>query len=150
MKEKNPWIGGLLNLLIPGLGRYYAGDRLGGVLTLIIFPLALIALAVFVVPLLVSILVNATGGNPSEIAQSTMQGITALVIVLLWLAMFPSGYAFVKRYNKKRAASVPETKRPTEPQDPEAKLKKLQEMRSAGLITQEDYETKKADILSKM
>ena len=39
---------------------------------------------------------------------------------------------------------------PTEQELPEAKLKKLQEMLSAGLITQEDYEKKKAEILSRM
>jgi hypothetical protein len=150
MKEKNPWIGGLLNLLIPGLGRLYAGDKLGGCATMITFPLALAALAVFVVPLLVSILVDATGGRSRDITESTMQGIAGLIIFLLWLAMFPSGYFFVKRYNKKLAASAPESKSLTEQEHPEAKLKKLQEMLSTGLITQEDYETKKADILSKM
>jgi len=150
MKEKNPWIGGLLNLFLPGLGRFYAGDKLGGCATIITFPLALAALAVFVVPLLVPIVVDATGGDPGDIAESTMQGIAGLVILLPWLMMFPSGYLFVKRYNKKLVTSVPETKSPTGQEHPEAKLKKLQEMLSAGLITQEDYEAKKADILSKM
>lgn len=150
MKEKNPWIGGLLNLLLPGLGRFYAGDKLGGCFTMITFPLALAALAVFAVPLLVSILVDATGGSSRGITESTMQGIAGLIILLFWLAMFPSGYFFVKRYNRKLAASAPESKSPTEQEHPEARLKKLQEMLNAGLITQEDYEAKKADILGKM
>lgn len=146
MKEKNPWIGGLLNLLVPGLGVFYTGERSRGcgVFVSVMF---LVVLCPFVVPLFLGLTIEATGAS---ISQTTMQGIVGIAIVLLWLAMFPSGYFFVKRYNKKLAASVPETKGPTEQEHPEAKLKKLQEMLSAGLITQEDYETKKADILSKM
>jgi hypothetical protein len=34
--------------------------------------------------------------------------------------------------------------------DPKAKLEKLEEMRKAGLITQQKFETKKAEILAKM
>ncbi len=148
MKEKNPWIGGLLNLLIPGLGRFYAGDRAGCVVTLLTFPLVLAVCAYFPV-LLVDFL--RVSDYPGDIPQlSTLQGLAGIVIVLFWLALFPSGYFFVKRYNKKLATSVPEPGRPTEQEHPETKLKKLQEMLSAGLITQEDYESKKADILSKM
>ncbi|MFH2040486.1 MAG: SHOCT domain-containing protein [Chloroflexota bacterium] len=150
MKEKNPWLGGFLNLLLPGLGRFYAEDRMGGCLTMITFPLAVGALAVFVLPLVVAMVVDATGGNSADIAESTMQIIAGFVVFLLWLTLFPGGYLFVKRYNKKLAASVPELRGPLEQDQPEAKLKKLQEMLNAGLITQEDYEVKKAEILSRM
>ncbi len=36
------------------------------------------------------------------------------------------------------------------PDDPAEKLKKLKEMRDSGLITAEEYETKRAEILSRM
>jgi len=150
MKEKNPWMGGFLNLLIPGLGRFYAEDRLGGCLTMITFPLLIGALAVFVIPLIVAMLVDASGGNSGDIAQGTMQIIAGLVVFLLWLTLFPGGYLFVKRYNKKLAASVPGPYATQDQDTPESKLKKLQEMLNAGLITQEDYEVKKAEILSRM
>ena len=148
MKEKNPWIGGLLNLLVPGLGVFYTGERGRGCSVFVGF-IFLVVLCPFVVPLFVGLTIEATGASIS-ISQTTMQGIVGIAIVLLWLAMFYGGYSFVKRYNDKLAASVPETKRPTEQEGPEAKLKKLQEMLSTGLITQEDYETKKADVLSRM
>ena len=150
MKEKNPWLGAILNLILPGLGRFYAGDRMGGCLTMITFPLLMGALAVFVIPLLVAMLVDATGGNSGDIAESTMQIVAGLVVLLLWLTLFPSGYLFVKRYNKKLAASVPEPYATKDQDTPDSKLKKLQEMLNTGLITQEDYEVKKAEILSKM
>ena len=36
------------------------------------------------------------------------------------------------------------------PDDPAEKLKKLEEMRDSGLITSEEYETKRTEILSRM
>ena len=51
---------------------------------------------------------------------------------------------------KNLPAIQPTSPSTTEQELPEAKLKKLQEMLSAGLITQEDYEKKKVEILSRM
>jgi hypothetical protein len=54
MKEKKPWLAGLLSLLIPGTGRIYAGDTPVGIMILNSFPIAMIVLAAFVLPLITS------------------------------------------------------------------------------------------------
>ena len=57
--------------------------------------------------------------------------------------------ALIGRRSRQKVKSVPVTT-PVETEDTKARLQNLMNMLNDGLITQEDYEAKKAEILSKM
>lgn len=145
----NPRIGGLLNLLVPGRGAFYAGKRLRRFHTYTTYPVVVVVLGKVAVPLLADFLVDAACGDPGDIGQSTLQGIAGLVILPLWLSLFPTGVLCVKRHNKKLAPSEIEAKKLVEQGSSAVKVRKLQEMLNAGLITQEDCEEKKRDLVSR-
>jgi len=137
MEKKNPLVAGFLNLLIPGLGHLYLGRWPGCILWFFIYIV--------------------TGGilfslaNYVERFGKYQQGLPILIASLLYaFLLFSDGVTFATRQNKKVALTSHETKKSDEQEDTQAKLKKLQEMFNAGLITQEEYESKKTDILSRM
>jgi hypothetical protein len=137
-KKKNPLIAGLLNILIPGLGHLYLGHWPGCILWF--FGYAVIGGIVFFIA---SFVERSFGDH--------LQGLPTIILILLFVLMlFNDAFTFAKRQNKKAALAMPETKKSEEQEDTQAKLKKFQEMFNAGLITKEDYERKKADILSRM
>ena len=51
----------------------------------------------------------------------------------------------VVQFNAMAGAAIPAT--PETSSDPAARLRKLQELRNAGLLTQDEYETKRTEII---
>ena len=150
MRRKNPWIAGLLNVLIPGLGWLYTHGLLRFIVHLIlngVIGVAFLLVAnLLLAPILGMDVLEGTNASPQSI-QSTAIGIMGLLYVLM---LFSEGYGSARSRNRKLAASAGEAQKLQEQESLEAKLRRLQELASAGLITQEDYEAKKADLLDEM
>lgn len=137
MVKKNPLIAGFLNVLIPGLGHLYLGHWPGCILWFFLY-IAAGGVLIFL-------------ANYAEKSGHFQSGLPIIIAGILYaFLLFSDGITFANRHNKKAALAAPDTSKTDGPEDTQTKLKKLQEMFNAGLITQQEYESKKADILSKM
>lgn len=137
MSKKNPFIAGLLNVLIPGLGHLYLGRWPGCILWAFLY-IAAGGVLIFL-------------ANYAEKSGHYQSGLPIIIAGFLYaFLLFSDGVTFANRQNKKTALVTPDTPKTDAPEDTQTKLKKLQEMFNAGLITEQDYENKKTDLLAKM
>jgi len=93
--------------------------------------------------------VDATTGAQAELGvfplvlySGTIYGLAVFVVVMAILLLRPERKP---ARSQERAAPLP-----ARAEDPKAKLEALKEMLSTGLITQEDFDQKKKEILGRM
>jgi hypothetical protein len=141
MKKRNPIITGLLNALIPGSGHVYVNKAWGRFVPIFIGYCILI----YVAYLLGNAIQNLRN---SPLPAGLMPG---LLILAVLASLFFSGMKISNiRNDETKEAAYYESRRTNLPQDNEStKLKKLSKQREDGLISNEQYDSKKADIESK-
>jgi hypothetical protein len=141
MKRRNPLLAGLFNMLVPGSGHMYVGNNVG---KFILF---------FVVYSLVIFGAVLMGNNIQMVEQYTLpQGLcTSTLLLAIFAFLFYSGMKMASERNSQTDSSDHyQSLRPSvSKDDPVARLAKLQRQRDEGLISNEQQETKKAEIESK-
>jgi hypothetical protein len=141
MKKRNSIITGLLNALIPGSGHLYVNNDWGRFIPVFIG----YSILLFATYLLGNAIQNLRN---SALPAGLLPGLLILAVLVL---LFFSGMKISNiRNNETTEAAYYESRRTNSPQDNEStKLNKLSKQREEGLISNEQYDSKKADIESK-
>lgn len=141
MKRRNPIITGLLNTLIPGFGHVYVNGAWGNFIPVFLGNSILIIGAYFL------------GNAIQNIRNSPLPvGLCPSVLILAVLvSLFLGGMKISNiRNNETDDAAYYQSKRTLFPQENiSTKLRKLLKQRKEGLISEEQYDSKKANIESK-
>ena len=137
MENKNPLIAGLLNMVVPGLGYLYVNNETRRFVKTLIGGIA----AIVVLVLIGNVIQNSTS---ISLPQGVCPGALLLVVIV---PLFLNGQKLASQHNKKtvNAARYDATQRGTS----EARLARNQEMRDKRMISEEEYESRKAGITSK-
>ena len=134
MENKNPWLAGLYNSLVPGSGYWYvAKDRERFIRTLIF------GVAAFAVMILLGTIFQRTSGFPLP------QGLCPGILLLLVLApLFRSGHKAAIHHNSVLGVADQYTARQTGSND--AQLEKNQHLRDKGMISAQEFDSRKESI----
>jgi hypothetical protein len=137
MDKKNPLLAGLLNMLVPGSGYWYVNRDWGRFIRTLIIGIAAIATLI----ILGNITQNTTG---FPLPQGLCVG--ALLLIAL-VPLFLKGQKAAIHHN----LVLNNTSLYTERQhgNDEAQLAKNQDLRNKGLISKQEYDSRKGNIASK-
>lgn len=137
MDKKNPLLAGLFNMLVPGSGYWYVDqDRGRFIKTLIIGLAAATALIVL------GILIQNTTGFP--LPQGVCVGILLLFVLV---PLFQKGQQAAIHHNFVQDSAGLYNAR--QPGNDEAQLERNQDLRKKGLISEQEYDSRKDGITSK-
>ena len=137
MEKKNPLLAGLLNMLVPGSGYWYVDqDRGRFIKTLIIGRAAIAAMTV------VGISLQKTTGFP--LPQGVCVGILLLIVLV---PLFLNGQRAAVHHNFVMDNAGLYNAR--QQGNKEAQLAKNQDLRDKGLISEQEYDSRKDNIASK-
>ena len=137
MEKKNPLLAGLLNMLLPGSGYWYVDqDRERFIKTLIIGIAAIAALVV------VGNILQSTTGFP--LPQGLCIGILLLIVLV---PLFQKGQRAAIHHNFVQDNAGMYNAR--QPGNDEAQLARNQILRDKGLISEQEYDSRKDGIASK-
>jgi hypothetical protein len=126
MEKKNPLLAGLFNMLIPGSGYLYINNDRGR----------------FIRVLIVGIAIQHTQGYP--LPQGLCMGILLLIVLV---PLFRNGQNAANQYNFVIDNATMYNAR--QQGSSEAQLARNQTMRDKGLISQQEYDSRKDNISSK-
>jgi hypothetical protein len=137
MEKKNPLLAGLLNILVPGSGYWYVNrDRARFIKTLIL------GIAVILALIVVGNIFQSTTGFPLP------QGICiGLLLLIVLVPLFQKGQRAAIHHNfvLDNAGMYNARQRGTD----EAQLARNQNLRDKGLISEQEYDSRKDGIASK-
>jgi hypothetical protein len=137
MEKKNPLLAGLLNILVPGSGYWYVNrDRARFIKTLIL------GIAVILALIVVGNIFQSTTGFPLP------QGICiGLLLLIVLVPLFQKGQRAAIHHNfvLDNAGMYNARQRGTN----EAQLARNQNLRDKGLISEQEYDSRKDGIASK-
>ena len=137
---KNPLLAGLINVLIPGSSHLYINMDWGR-----FFRTFLAGVGVLVAGIVGGNLIQHTKGYPLPQGICTGAAVTVVVIVL-----FLGGLRTARERNSERSdANLYNAKRIVSHESDEIKYRKIQTMRDEGLISEQQYDEKNADVDSK-
>jgi hypothetical protein len=141
MKRRNPWLIGLLNVLIPGSSHVFVNNEWGRFIPIFFGGIVLL----FVSYLLGNAITDIRGVS---LPQGLCSGALILVIVVM---LFISGVRTTQTRNRETddAAYYLSKRAPTSRGDQATRMKDLQKARDEGLISSEQYNTRKEDINAK-
>ena len=140
MKRRNPWLTGLLNVLIPGSSYIYVSNDWGRFLPIFFGSIVLL----YVGFLLGNAITDIRGVT---LPQGLCPGALVLAIVAL---LFISGMRTAQARNREADdAAYYQSKRTPVNRDKVTRMKNLQKARDEGLISSEQYDTQKEEIGSK-
>ena len=137
MEKKNPLLAGLLNMLVPGSGYWYVDQNRGRFINTLIIGVAAIAALIVV----------------GTIFQNTMgfplpQGVCIGILLLLVLVpLFRNGQSAAIHHNFVLDNAAIYTTR--QHGTGEAQLARNQHLRDKGLISEQEYDSRKDSITSK-
>jgi len=137
MKNKNPLLAGLLNVLVPGSGYWYVDQDRGRFIKTLMVGIAAIAALIFLGNILQS-----TTGFPLP------QGLCIGVLLLMaFVPLFRKGQKAANHHNfvLDNAAMYTAKQRGND----EAQLARNQNMRDKGYISEQEYDSRKDSITSK-
>jgi hypothetical protein len=137
MEKKNPLLAGLLNMLVPGSGYWYVNQDWGRFIKTLIIGIAAIAVLI----ILGNILQNTTG---FPLPQGLCVG--ALLLIVL-VPLFLQGQKAAIHHNLVLNNATLYTDR--QHGNDEAQLAKNQDLRNKGLISKQEYDSRKDNITSK-
>jgi hypothetical protein len=138
-KNKNPLLAGLINVLIPGSSHLYVNKDWGRFLRAFF-----VGVGAYVVVILLGNLVEHTRGYPLP-QGILMSGLVMVVAVILFL----SGHkAARERDNEINDAAFYNSKRIVFYESDQMKRTKIQRMRDEGLISDQEYDEKNAQVAS--
>lgn len=142
MKRRNPLLAGLLNMLIPGSSHLYVTNNWR---RFVLF---------FVVNILIIFTAVLMGNNIQQIAEYTLpQGVCtgSLLLIVLGILFYKGMQLALARNSETDSAAHYQSTRPqvASGEDPITRMANLQRQRDEGLISEEQEESKKAEIESK-
>jgi hypothetical protein len=137
---KNPLLAGLLNMLVPGSIHIYVGKKWLKFLLTFIGMGVVLAIAVWLGSSLQS---SRSFGLP----QGVCPGALALIVLV---PLFLNGLNAAKEYNKILDDEVLyHSREPVSKDEDNEQLEKIQKMRDEGLISEQQYNSRKSKVVSK-
>lgn len=137
---KNPLLAGLLNMLVPGSIHIYIRREWRK------FILTFIAM-VFVLAIAVWVGVSLQGSRSFSLPQGVCPGALALLVLI---PLFLNGLNAAKEHNKILDDEVLyHSREPVSQDEDNEQLEKIQKMRDEGLISEQQYDTRKSQVGSK-
>ncbi|MBN1452505.1 MAG: hypothetical protein JW963_15930 [Anaerolineales bacterium] len=138
--KKNPLLAGLLNMLVPGSVNIYIRRKWRKFILTFIGMGLVLAIAVWLGTSLQS-------ARFFSLPQGLCPGILALIVLV---PLFLNGLNAAKEHNKILEDKVLyQSRKPVPQDDDDEQLKKIQEMRDEGLISEQQYNTRKSKVVSK-
>jgi hypothetical protein len=135
--KKNPLIAGLLNMLVPGSGYLYVDNDRGHFIRSLIIGVAAIAVMV-----MIGNAIQHTQGYP--LPQGLCMGILLLIVLV---PLFQNGQKAANQHNFVIDSAILYNER--QRGSDEAQLARNQSMRDKGLISKQEYDSRKDNISSK-
>lgn len=137
MKKKNPWLAGLFNMLVPGSGFWYVDKDRGRFIRALMIGIA----AIVVMIVIGNILQRAT-------RFPLPQGLCPGILLLLVLApLFRGGHKTAVQHNFVLDNAARYTARQSG--SDEVQLARNQQMRDKGLISEQEFDSRKDSIHQK-
>lgn len=134
MENKNPWLAGLFNSLVPGSGFWYVNRDRERFLRALIF--GVVAIGVMIV---LGNIVERTSGFP--LSQGLCPGILLLLVLV---PLFRSGHKAAVQHNSVLGVADRFTARQSGSN--EAQLEKNQHLRDKGMISEQEFDSRKDSI----
>jgi hypothetical protein len=138
--NKNPLLAGLMNVVIPGSSQLYVNHDWGRFISSFVIGVVAFAAAIW-------------GGNTVQTARgySLPQGLcTGILLLVIFVVLFLSGHRTAKGHNTEvDTAAFYNSKRTVSHESAEKQHALIQKMRDEGLISEEEFEEKNANVSSK-
>lgn len=134
MEEKNPFLAGLFNMLVPGSAYWYVDKDRARFLRAL-----MIGITAFVAMIVLGSILQRAGGFP--LPQSMCPAMLLLVILI---PLFLSGQKVAKRHNSMRDKATNFNARQLGTD--EDQLAKNQDLRDKGMISKQEYDSRKDSI----
>ena len=136
----NPLLAGLLNMLVPGSINIYIKKKWRK------FILTFVGM-VLVLAIVVWLGVSLQGARSFSLPQGLCPGILALIILI---PLFLNGLNSAREHNKiLEDKALYQSRKPVSQEDDDEQLKKIRSMRDEGLISEQQYDTRKSKVISK-
>ena len=136
--KKNPLLAGLFNMLVPGSVNIYIKKEWRKFILTFTGMVIVLAIVIWVG-------VSLQGSRSFSLPQGVCPGVLALIVLV---PLFLNGLNAAREYNKILGDEVLYDSRKPVSQDDE-QLKKIQKMRDEGLISEQQFNTRKSKIDSK-
>ncbi len=138
--KKNPLLAGIFNMLVPGSINIYIRREWRKFILTFIGMVLVLAIAVWLGASLQS-------ARSFSLPQGVCPGILALIVLV---PLFINGLKAATEYNKILGDDVLyQSRKPVSQDDDDEQLKKIQKMRDEGLISEQQYNTRKSKVVSK-
>jgi hypothetical protein len=138
--KKNPLLAGLFNVLVPGSVNIYINKKWRKFI--LTFTGMVIVLAIFV-----WVGVSLQGSRSFSLPQGVCPGVLALIVLV---PLFLNGLNVAREHNKILDDEVLyDSRKPVSQDDDNEQLQKIQKMRDEGLISEQQYNTRKSKVDSK-
>lgn len=137
--KKSPLLAGLFNMLVPGSVNIYIKKKWRKFILTFTGMLIVLAIAIWVG-------VSLQGSRSFSLPQGVCPGVLALIVLV---PLFLNGLNVAREYNKILEYEVlHDSRQPVSQDDDDEQLKKIQIMRDGGLISEQQYNTRKSKIAS--
>jgi hypothetical protein len=137
--KKNPLLAGLFNMLVPGSVNIYVNKKWRKFILTFTGMIILLAIAIWVG-------VSLQGTRSFSLPQGVCPGALTLIVLV---PLFLNGLNMAREYNKILEYEVlNDARKPVSQDDDEEQLKKIQKLRDEGLISEQQYDTRKSKIAS--
>lgn len=137
MKNKNPMLAGLFNMLLPGSGHWYVDKDRGRFIKTLIIAIAALAAMIVIGSLL-------QGIDRFPVPQTLCTGILLLLVLV---PLFRSGQKAATYHNSRLDNAAVYTAKQSGSN--ESQLARNQQMRDKGMISKQEYDSRKDSIESK-
>ena len=138
--KKNPLLAGLFNMLVPGSIHVYVRNEWRK------FILTFIGI-VLVLAIVIWVGVSLQGSRSFSLPQGVCPGVLALIVLV---PMFLNGLNAAKEHNKiLEDKTLYQSRQPVSQDSDDEQLKKIQKMRDEGLISEQQFNTRKGKVVSK-
>jgi len=137
---KNPLLAGLFNMLVPGSANIYIKKQWRKFILTFTGMVIVLAIVIWVG-------VSLQGTRSFNLHQGLCPGVLALFVLV---PLFLNGLNMAREYNKVLEYKVlQDSRKPVSQDNNDEQLKKIQKMRNEGLISEQQYDTRKSKIASK-
>jgi len=137
---KNPLLAGLFNMLVPGSANIYIKKQWRKFILTFTGMVIVLAIVIWVG-------VSLQGTRSFNLPQGVCPGVLALIVLV---PLFLNGLNMAREYNKVLEYKVlQDSRKPVSQDNNDEQLKKIQKMRNEGLISEQQYDTRKSKIASK-
>jgi predicted permease len=138
--EKNPLLAGLFNMLVPGSVNIYIKKNWRKFILTFAGMIIVLAIVIWAG-------VSLQGSRSFSLPQGVCPGVLALIVLV---PLFLNGLNAAREYNKILEDKVLyDSRKPVSQDDDDEQLKKIQKMRDEGLISEQQYNTRKSKVDSK-